>query len=144
MIKEIQGNKTTKEVYALDTDGRVVFICEMGTDHVEGSNEYGQEFSNADDGLYEEGNNGDTEIMYPDDLTSDNVPYGWAYINIDERGRAFHGGGTGLDDPFAPYQDELLPTLGCFRLNNNDVFWLANAKKRSEAAGIDVLITIVE
>ena len=144
VLKEIQVNKTKEMVYAMDEDSNVIARFPCSKAFVDGENSAGQAFDNAEDGTYEEGSEGDTEIMYPNNLTEDNIPYGWAYINIDARGRALHGGGSGLADPFAPYQDALLPTHGCFRMYNADVFWLAQAKKRSEATGIDVVITVVE
>ncbi|MDT8900702.1 L,D-transpeptidase [Anaeroselena agilis] len=46
--------------------------------------------------------------------------YGTFYITTgDPRGRDIHGGGTGLDDPYAP-NHELLPTHGCLRMQNAD------------------------
>jgi RHS repeat-associated protein len=44
-----------------------------------------------------------------------------AYINTgDPRGRAIHGGGSGLSDPFAPRQG-WVPTFGCTRGQNEDI-----------------------
>ncbi len=46
--------------------------------------------------------------------------YGTFYITTgDPRGRDFHGGGSALEDPYAPYQ-ELKPTFGCLRGHNAD------------------------
>jgi RHS repeat-associated protein len=43
----------------------------------------------------------------------------------DARGRWLHGGGTGLPDPSAPEQG-WKPTLGCTRMQNNDIQELVN------------------
>jgi hypothetical protein len=46
--------------------------------------------------------------------------YGTFYITTgDPRGRDFHGGGSGLEAPYAPYQ-KLKPTFGCLRGHNAD------------------------
>ncbi|RYD93226.1 MAG: hypothetical protein EOP50_11445, partial [Sphingobacteriales bacterium] len=46
----------------------------------------------------------------------------------DPRGRWLHGGGTGLPNPLAPQQG-WKPTLGCTRLQNQDIRQLANHVK---------------
>ena len=46
--------------------------------------------------------------------------YGTFYIHTgDSRYRDIHGGGSGLADPFAPYQG-WVPTYGCLRMQNAD------------------------
>ena len=62
--------------------------------------------------------------------------YGWGFfdlIDCDDRGKedgentngrsgiGLHGGGSSLPDPFTPYQ-KLVPTLGCVRVTNWDLF----------------------
>ena len=51
----------------------------------------------------------------------DNGPgYGTFYIETgDPRERDIHGGGSNLDDPYAPRQG-WLPTYGCLRMQNED------------------------
>lgn len=61
--------------------------------------------------------------------------YGWIFydmIDCDVKGKedgentngrsgvGLHGGGSSLQDPFAPYQ-KLVPTLGCLRMHNYDL-----------------------
>ena len=142
MLKEIQANKRLKKVYCMDEQYNIMATFPMSTDFYEGTNEAGQRRSNADNGTYEVGTNGD---CYNDkDNNSMEAAYGWAYIGIDDRGRALHGGGSNLADPYAPYQTEFLPTYGCFRMYNADVYWLLLQKQRAEQAGIDVVITVVD
>lgn len=140
MLKEIQINKTKKMVYCLDEDYKVMAQFPCGTDFYPGTNDAGQARDNAEDGTYDVDTIGETDVDYPDKMEP---AYGWAYINIDDRGRALHGGGSNLDDPYEPYQ-ELLPTYGCFRMYNSDIFWLANAKKYAEDNGTDVAITVAD
>jgi lipoprotein-anchoring transpeptidase ErfK/SrfK len=52
----------------------------------------------------------------------DSDEYGTFYISTGDptgRGRDFHGGGSGLNDPKAPRQG-WYPTLGCIRMQNED------------------------
>ena len=42
-----------------------------------------------------------------------------------------------------PYQSELMPTLGCFRMYNADVFWLCHQAVLSRNNGIEVVIHVV-
>jgi len=140
-LKEIQIDKTKKIVFLMDLDYHVFAELPMLTDFYEGTNEAGQEHSNAEDGVYR-----DTvwcDIDYPDedDLSAS---YGWGYLNIDDRGRACHGGGSNLgwDGAMEPFQ-KLLPTYGCFRMYNADVFWMCLHYRRAKAAGIDVVVHVV-
>ena len=140
-LKEVQINKTEKRVYLLDMEYHVFAELPMSTDFYEGTNDAGEERGNAVDGVYRE--TVWTDIDWPDeDDLSD--AYGWAYLNIDGRGRALHGGGSNLghDRAMEPFQ-ELLPTLGCFRMYNADVFWLCQHWRRSVAAGIDPVVHVV-
>jgi hypothetical protein len=57
--------------------------------------------------------------------------YGWVTFDMvdcegredgnDRSGICLHGGGSGAPDPFAPYQ-QLLPTYGCLRMYNQDLY----------------------
>lgn len=62
--------------------------------------------------------------------------YGWGFfdlIDCDTKGKedgentngraglGIHGGGSSLEDPYAEYQ-KLVPTLGCLRVHNYDLF----------------------
>lgn len=139
MLKEIQVDKKKKIVFCMDENYHVFAELPIGTDYYEGTNEDGQEYSNAEDGVYALNR---VDIDYPDAVTA---PYGWGYINIDYRGRALHGGGANLGYPgyAEPFQEELKPTLGCFRMYNADIFWLAHQAERSRKNGIDVVIHVV-
>ena len=139
MLKEIQVNKTKKMVYLMDEDYHVYAKFPVGTDFYEGTNEDGEPYSNVDDGTY---NLNRVDIDYPNNVSA---AYGWAYINLDERGRAIHGGGTNLGYVGAtePYQSELLPTLGCFRMFNAQVFFVAQEAEHARENGIDVVISVV-
>ena len=135
MLVEIQVNKTKQEVYAMDENYNVIATFPCSTDFYPGYNEYGQPYCNAEDGTYE---NIYIEAKGPE---ADEPPYGWAYIDLgDGRGHALHGGGSILDDPFAAVQEELVPTQGCFRMYNIDVYWLA---QQAMASNYNVVITVV-
>ena len=141
-LKEVQVDKTKRKVFLLDMEYHVFAELPMSTDFYEGTNETGQEHSNAEDGVYR-GENVWTDIDWPDedDLSA---AYGWAYLNIDGRGRALHGGGSNLgwDGSMEPFQ-KLMPTLGCFRMYNADIFWLCQHWRRSVAAGLDPCVHVV-
>lgn len=139
MLKEIQINKTKSLVFCMDEDYHVFAELPMCTEFYAGYNDNGQEYSNAEDGVYPLNR---VDIDYPDVVTAS---YGWGYINIDYRGRALHGGGAilGQIESKKPFQRELTPTLGCFRMYNADVFWLCHQAERSRSAGIDVVIHVV-
>ena len=140
-LKEIQINKTEKKIYLLDLDYHVFAELPMITDYYDGTNEAGQEHSNAEDGVYRETVWVDIDYPDEDDLSA---AYGWGYLNIDGRGRACHGGGSNLgwDGSMEPFQ-ELLPTLGCFRMYNADVFWMCHHWRRSVAAGLNPCVHVV-
>ena len=140
-LKEIQINKTEKKIYLLDLDYHVFAELPMSTDYYEGYNEYGQEHSNAEDGVYRESVVCDIDWPEEDDLSAS---YGYAYLGIDNRGRACHGGGANLgwDGAMQPFQ-ELLPTLGCFRMYNADVWWMCQHWRRSVAAGLNPCVHVV-
>ena len=140
-LKELQINKTTKRAYLLDPDYHVFAELPISTDYYEGTNNAGLARGNASDGAYRE--TVWCDIDYPDqeDLSD---AYGWAYLNVDGRGRAVHGGGSNLGHERAmePFQD-LLPTYGCFRMHNVDIFWLCHQWQRSVAAGLNPCVHVV-
>lgn len=140
-LKEIQINKTEKRVYLMDMEYHVYAELPMSTEFYEGTNEAGLAHGNAEDGLYRETVWCDIDWPNEDDLSA---AYGWAYLNIDGRGRALHGGGSNLgwDGAMAPYQP-LLPTLGCFRMYNAHIFFLCLEWQRSVAAGIEPVVHVV-
>lgn len=139
MLKEIQVNKSDRKIYCMDENYETFATLPVGTDFYEGYNENGEPYSNVPDGVYPVNW---IDIDYPDNVTT---AYGWGYINIDERGRALHGGGGNLGQTGAvvPYQRELCATLGCFRMYNADVFWLCHQAKRAKDNGVDVVIHVV-
>lgn len=141
MLKEVQVNKTEKMVYLLDESYEVFAKLPISTDFYEGSNNAGLARGNAEDGVYRESVWSDIDWPNEDDLSA---AYGWAYLNIDSRGRALHGGGSNLgwDGAMEPFQ-ELLPTLGCFRMYNADIFWLCQHWRRSVAAGLEPVVHVV-
>jgi RHS repeat-associated protein len=66
-----------------------------------------------------------------------------AFIDTgDSRGRAIHGGGTGLPDPMAPEQG-WKPTMGCTRGQNEDVIKLGQAITDFKKTNPDVAIPYV-
>ena len=137
MLKEVQVNKTEKKVYLLDENYEVFGVLPISTDFYQDTGER----KHADDGVYR-----DTvwyDIDYPDDEDR-SAAYGWAYLNIDTSGRAIHGGGANLgwygsQEPF----QELLPTLGCFRMHNVDVFWLVHHWQEAVKNNMDPCIHVV-
>ena len=140
-LKELQINKTKKRAYLLDPDYHVFAELPISTDYYEGTNSAGLARGNAADGVYRETCWCDIDYPDQDDLSAS---YGYAYLNIDGRGRAIHGGGSNLgwDGAMEPFQ-ELLPTLGCFRMYNADVWWLCQHWQRSVAAGMEPCIHVV-
>ena len=141
MLVEIQVNKTEKKVYAMNENYEVIATYPCGTAFYSGYNEYGQPYSNPDDGDYE------GECVYAEANGEYNNEehctwYGWGYINIDDRGRALHGGGANLGDGYnAPYQP-LLPTLGCIRMHNADIYHLALMFLDAQSKGRKPIITV--
>lgn len=141
-LKEIQINKTEKRVYLLDMDYHVFAELPCSCDFYPGVNDKGQPRDNPADGVYT-----DTcwvDIDYPDgdDLC---MAFGYSYLNIDDRGRALHGGGSilGEEDALSPFQSRLVPTEGCIRMYNADVWWLCQHWQRSVAAGLEPCIHVV-
>lgn len=140
-MKEVQVDKTKQKVFLLDEEYEIFGRLDMSTAFYEGFNSAGLARGNAADGVYK-----DTvwvDIDYPNDEDI-SAGYGWAYLNVDGRGRALHGGGAnlGYEGAMEPFQ-ELLPTLGCFRLHNADIFWLCQHWRRSVEAGIEPVVHVV-
>ncbi len=138
MLKEVQVNKTEEKVYLLDENYDIFGVLPMSKDFIQDTGAR----RNADDGVYRETVWCDIDYPDADDLSSG---YGWAYLNCDTDGRALHGGGAALgwDKALEPFQEELMPTLGCFRLYNADIFWLCLHWNRAVAAGVDPCIHVV-
>ena len=140
MLREIQVNKSERIVYAMNEDYEVIAKYPCSCAYYAGYNEYNQPYCNADNGTYM------GEQVYAEANGKDHweTAYGWAYINIDTRGHALHGGGTNLGEDYnQPYQS-LLPTLGCFRMHNADVYHLALMFLDAEEKGHKPVITVVE
>ena len=138
MLKEVQVNKTECKVYLLDENYEVFGVLPMSKDFYQDTGNR----HNADDGVYRE--TVWCDIDYPDDEDLE-AGFGWGYLNIDTDGRALHGGGANLgwEGAMEPFQQELMPTLGCFRLYNVDVFWLCHHWERAVAAGANPCIHVV-
>ena len=102
------------------SDQTIIFEHDDGTatpyecrdDFWAGYNEAGQPRESLPAGTY---------IVSAEEPPAENsVAFGTFYITTgDSRGRDIHGGGSGLDDPFAPRQG-WTPTLGCLRMQNED------------------------
>lgn len=134
MLREIQVNKSERKVYAINDESEIIAVYDCGTSYYSGFNENGEPYSNADDGIYND------EYVYAEvyGTDSDDEVYGFAYINIDPRGRALHGGRD-----LEPYQPTLKPTLGCFRMYNADVLHLAQMFIQAENEGIKPYVHVV-
>lgn len=136
-IVEIQYQRSKQRIYAMDKDHngnyRDVAEYECRDAFWAGYNENGEERASLPNGTYEH--------VFAE-ITSEYGPaYGNAYITTgDYRGRDIHGGGTGLDDPFADYQG-WAPTLGCLRMQNCEIVELSAMIIES---GNDVVLTVVE
>lgn len=139
MLQEIQINKRTRMVYAMDEHYDTIAKYPCSCAYYAGYNEYGEPYCNAEDGTYND------ECVWAEARGKDNdeMAYGWGYINIDSRGHALHGGGSNLGDDYCiPYQP-LTPTLGCFRMHNADVYHLALMFLDAQEKGHKPVITVV-
>lgn len=140
-LKEVQINKTEKMVYCLDENYEVMHKAEISTDFYEGENDAGQPRGNAADGVYRETVWADIDYPGEDDLSA---AFGWAYLNIDGRGRAIHGGGSNLGwDGAMQAIQPLLPTYGCFRMRNVDIFWICYYWRDAVAEGLNPCVHVV-
>lgn len=141
MLKEIQVNTSALKVYAMDEMYEIMATFPMSKAFYAGFNSEGQPRCNAPEGVY-------TDTVWVDvdwpDAPDLEAGFGWGYINITDRGHALHGGGANLgwDGALEPFQP-LLPTEGCFRMHNADVYWLALQAQRSIAAGVELVVHVV-
>lgn len=89
---------------------------ECRDDFVSGENEEGQPRESLPNGDYFV----EAEEYGPRAGRANGPAYGTFYIKTgDPRGRDIHGGGSGLQNPFAPRQG-WVPTYGCLRMQNKD------------------------
>jgi len=134
-------NGESKNMVAYNRDGKSVFQCEARC--------YGQHNNwrapNGDTppGLYEVG------VVYD---TSGESPYGEYCVDLIDlegqetgNGRAgisLHGGGSGLANPFAPYQG-WQATHGCIRVQNADLTRIVRMLKDARKKDAKVFLTVV-
>ena len=139
MLQEIQVNKQQRIVYAMDEEYNLIAKYPCSVAYYSGYNEYGQPYCNAENGTYKDGVY--AEANGPD---NDEPPYGWGYLDLgDGRGHALHGGGSNLGDDYnLPFQP-LLPTLGCFRLYNADIYHICLMWNDAIEKGGQPVITVV-
>ena len=136
-IVEIQYQRSKQRIYAMDTDHngnyRVVADYECRNAFYAGYNEDGLRRESLPNGTYEH--------VFAEITDEYGPAYGSFYITTgDVRGRDIHGGGSGLDEPYAPRQG-WQPTLGCLRMQNEDGIELSAMIIES---GNDVLLTVVD
>ena len=141
MLKEVQINKTKKTLFCMDEEYHVFAELPIGTAYYQGTNDLGEPRGNAEDGVYQDTVWSDIDYPDADDLSDG---FGWAYLHIDSRGRACHGGGANLGHAGAMEAlQPLLPTYGCFRMHNIDILWLCYHWERAVAAGVNPCIHVV-
>ena len=63
--------------------------------------------------------------------------------SVGRAGVGWHGGGTGLPDPQAPFQ-ELIATEGCIRSHNKDVAALVSNFRAVRKSGGKVWLTVIQ
>lgn len=113
----------TPIILLVKSENRLTFTDDAGerqwecrTDLWPGFNEAGQPRAPIPDGRY--------LAQVDETYAGDEAAYGPAFIHVDtERGRGIHGGGSDLDDPFAPEQG-WEATYGCGRMQNKDLLEL--------------------
>lgn len=113
---QLQYIRSKQRLYTMDDLGQVIKDYECRSAIVPGYNGAGQERECLPNGNYT------VSADYPGmDLAAEQgAAYGTFYIHTgDSRYRDIHGGGSGLADPFAPYQG-WVPTYGCLRMQNAD------------------------
>lgn len=127
MAKMVLVKSENKLTFTKEEGSEFAFECR--TDFFPGENEFGQPRAAIPDGEY---------LAYVDmEYAGDEVAFGPAFINVDtERGRGIHGGGTGLDDPFA-WAQGWMPTHGCGRMQNGDLMTLVSLM-RAEGGAVDM------
>lgn len=141
-LKEVQVNKTEEKIYMMDLEYHVFAELPCSTEFYPGYNDAGEPRDNPADGVYKDTCWVDIDYPNEDDYC---MAYGYAYLNVDSRGRALHGGGSilGEEDALAPFQSRLVPTEGCVRMFNADVWWLCQHWRRSVQAGISPVVHVV-
>lgn len=115
-LAQLQFIRSNQRIYAMNRFGQVLKDYECRSDFVPGCNDVGQRRQSLPNGNYT------VSADYPGmDLAAEQgAAYGTFYIHTgDYRYRDIHGGGSGLSDPFAPYQG-WVPTYGCLRMQNTD------------------------
>ena len=114
MIKDVVFSRMRQTITAYDDGDDVLGVWECRDEFEEGVNEYGQPRESLPDGVYPDI---EAEIYPPGGLEP---AFGTFYISSgDERGRDIHGGGSSLEEPYAPRQGWLC-TYGCLRMQNAD------------------------
>lgn len=134
MIKEIQFQRSKGRIFAMAENYATIGDWECRAEFVPGYNAEGDPRGSLPNGTYMHVRAEITDGMY-------GPAYGNFYITSgDPRGRDIHGGGSGLADPYAPYQG-WVPTYGCLRMQNADGVELS---QMIIDAGNDVVLTVVE
>lgn len=114
MIKNVVFSRLSQTITTYDDAGEEICTWECRDEFEEGFNEYGQPRESLPNGVYPDI---EAEIHQPGEL---DPAFGTFYISTgDERGRDIHGGGSSLEDPYAPYQGWRC-TYGCLRMQNAD------------------------
>ena len=133
MLKEIQFQRSRQTIYAMDENYEVIKSWPCHDDFFAGYNDEGEPRESLPDGTYPD--------VSAEITTAYGPGYGTFYITTgDPRGRDIHGGGSDLDDPFAPYQG-WEGTYGCLRMQN------ADGEELSQMiidAGNSCVLTVVE
>ena len=115
----------------MDEDYNVIKSWPCHDDFFAGYNDAGEPRESLPDGTYPD--------VSAEITTAYGPGYGTFYITTgDPRGRDIHGGGSDLDDPFAPYQG-WEGTYGCLRMQNADGVELSRMIIDN---GNDVLLTV--
>lgn len=104
-------SRTDQRITAYDGE-EVIASYEARHAHFSGRNAEGQPYESLPIGNY--------TAVADEPPAEDSDEFGTFYISTgDYRGRDFHGGGSGLDEPKLPRQG-WYPTLGCIRMQNED------------------------
>lgn len=110
---QMQFMRSKQRMYLMNDQGQVIKDWECRDDFFPGYNENGEPHASLPNGTYPHCWAEITNGKY-------GAAYGTFYITTgDSRARDIHGGGSGLPDPFAPYQG-WLGTYGCLRMQNAD------------------------
>ena len=137
MLKEIQFQRSKRQLYLLDEDYNDMGSYECHPDFWPGYNDDGQKRATLPNGTYRGITAEVTDGKY-------GPAYGNFYITTgDERGRDIHGGGSNSPEPYADYQG-WYKTLGCLRMQNADGVALSEEIIASANDGIEVVLTVVD